>query len=262
MYAVGFDFADSSYLSGICESTGGKFLRAQTSEELSSVYQTIETFLSQDYVIRFTVKEDEKDYEWDIRIALENGVFDERDYFVGVDSKKIEKEANLPPKANFFEQIGGSGKRRRAIREKVVFAGIGVCSLALIAALYAWFMTGGTRLLYENSSLGQVWRLYPWGLLSAAGLAVIGCICMVKGYVKKADRKPKMRPQMMSEMPVYAAPEETQQPIKASPAVQQGVVCPSCGTMNESNAFCCIRCGCLLLCEQSDQNDTQNETSM
>lgn len=114
VYAVGFDFADSSYLSGICESTGGKFLRAQTSEELSSVYQTIEKFLTQDYVIRFTVKEDEKDYERDIRISLENGVFDEREYFVGVDPDKIEQEANQPPKANFFEQIGGSGKEEES----------------------------------------------------------------------------------------------------------------------------------------------------
>lgn len=110
VYAVGFDFADSSYLSGICESTGGKFLRAQTSEELASVYQTIEKFLTQDYVIRFTVKEDEQDYEREIRISLENGVFDEREYFVGVDPDKIEQEANQPPQANFFEQIGGSGK--------------------------------------------------------------------------------------------------------------------------------------------------------
>ena len=99
MYAVGFDFADSSYLSGICESTGGKFLRAQTSEELASVYQTIEKFLTQDYVIRFTVKEDEQDYEREIRISLENGVFDEREYFVGVDPDKIEQEANQPPQA-------------------------------------------------------------------------------------------------------------------------------------------------------------------
>ena len=61
-------------------------------------------------MIRFTVKEDEQDYEREIRISLENGVFDEREYFVGVDPDKIEQEANQPPQANFFEQIGGSGK--------------------------------------------------------------------------------------------------------------------------------------------------------
>ena len=46
VYAVGFDFADSAYLSRICEATGGKFLRSESSEDLGSVYQTIEKFLS------------------------------------------------------------------------------------------------------------------------------------------------------------------------------------------------------------------------
>ena len=86
-------------------------------------------------------------------------------------------------------------------------------------------MTGGTRLLYENSTLGQIWRLYPWGLLAAVLLAIAGCVCMVKGYVKKADRKPKMR-----------------------------------GTVNGVNTPYCIRCGCMLLCEQSAQNNGENES--
>ena len=145
--------------------------------------------------------------------------------------------------------------------QKSFFVRIGGCALALIVlfvSLYAWFMTGGTRLLYENSTLGQIWRLYPWGLLATVALAIAGCICMVKGYVKKADRKPKMRPVMMGGMPPYAAPEGMQQPA-AEPQANAGRVCPSCGTVNEVNVPYCIRCGCMLLCEQPTQNVVQDE---
>lgn len=144
--------------------------------------------------------------------------------------------------------------------KKSFFVGIGVCSLALIAlfiSLYAWFMTGGTRLLYENSTLGQIWRLYPWGLLTAVVLAIAGCVCMVKGYVKKADRKPKMRPVMIGGMPPYAAPEGMQ-PAEELQA-NEGTVCPSCGTVNGVNAPYCIGCGCMLLREQPAQNSGENE---
>ena len=110
VYAVGFDFADSGYLSQICEATGGKFLRSETSEDLGSVYQTIEKFLTQDYVIRFTVQEDTSIYNREIRVSLDDGVFDETEYFVGVSPERIEEEANLPPQSNFFQQTGGSGE--------------------------------------------------------------------------------------------------------------------------------------------------------
>ena len=111
VYAVGFDFADSAYLSRICEATGGKFLRSESSEDLGSVYQTIEKFLSQDYVIRFTVSEEAAAYDRNIHVSIENGVFDERDYFVGVSPEKIEEEANLPPQSDLFQQTGGSGNK-------------------------------------------------------------------------------------------------------------------------------------------------------
>ena len=110
VYAVGFDFADSGYLSQICEATGGKFLRSETSEDLGSVYQTIEKFLTQDYVIRFTVQEDTSIYDREIRVSLDDGVFDETEYFVGVSPERIEEEANLPPQSDFFQQTGGSGE--------------------------------------------------------------------------------------------------------------------------------------------------------
>ena len=111
VYAVGFDFADSAYLSRICGATGGKFLRSESSEDLGSVYQTIEKFLSQDYVIRFTVSEEAAAYDRNIHVSIENGVFDERDYFVGVSPEKIEEEANLPPQSDLFQQTGGSGNK-------------------------------------------------------------------------------------------------------------------------------------------------------
>lgn len=110
VYAVGFDFADSAYLSGICEATGGKFLRSESSEDLGSVYQTIEKYLSQDYVLRFTVTEDAANFEREMRVSLDGGVFDERDYFVGVSPDKIKQEETIPVQSDYFQQTGGSGR--------------------------------------------------------------------------------------------------------------------------------------------------------
>ena len=74
------------------------------------MYQTIEKFLTQDYVIRFTVQEDTSIYDREIRVSLDDGVFDETEYFVGVSPERIEEEANLPPQSDFFQQTGGSGE--------------------------------------------------------------------------------------------------------------------------------------------------------
>lgn len=108
VYAVGFDFADSDYLTHICEATGGKFLRSETSSGLGSVYQTIERFLSQDYVLRFTVKADTQAYDRDLRITMDGGVYDEKEYFVGVSPDRIAQESTLTPQSDYFQQTGGS----------------------------------------------------------------------------------------------------------------------------------------------------------
>lgn len=108
VYAVGFDFADSAYLTRICEATGGKFLRSETSSGLGSIYQTIERFLSQDYVLRFTVKADAEAYDRDLRITMDGGVYDEKEYFVGVSPDRIAQESTLTPQSDYFQQTGGS----------------------------------------------------------------------------------------------------------------------------------------------------------
>lgn len=121
VYAVGFDFADSAYLTRICEATGGKFLRAETSDSLGSVYQMIERFLSQDYIIRFTVQEDDKAYDRDLRISMAGGVYDEKDYFVGVSPERIEMENGLTPSSDYFQQTGGSYQASRGPEAGLAF---------------------------------------------------------------------------------------------------------------------------------------------
>ncbi len=108
VYAVGFDFADSAYLTRICEATGGKFLRSETSEGLGSIYQTIERFLSQDYVLTFTVNTDTQNYDRELRITMDGGVYDEKEYAVGVSSQRIQQESTLTAQSDYFQQIGGS----------------------------------------------------------------------------------------------------------------------------------------------------------
>ena len=108
VYAVGFDFADSAYLTQICEATGGKFLRSETSQGLGSVYQTMERFLSQDYLLTFTVQADPQSYDRELRITMDGGVYDEKEYAVGVSSERIEMENSMTPQSDYFQQTGGS----------------------------------------------------------------------------------------------------------------------------------------------------------
>ena len=80
--------------------------------------------------------------------------------------------------------------------KKSFFAGLGISLLAVIVlavAGYAAFMTGGTRLLYENSVWGAYWRYYPWAFLAGGVLLVPGLICLKAGYVPKAKRPRKVK---------------------------------------------------------------------
>ncbi len=108
VYSVGFAAAESSYMSSISQRTGGKFLRASEAGKLDSIYQQVSQFLVNNYIIRFTVTEQPDEYRRRLRIRMEDGVYDEKDYTVGVPEEQILAEDQLTPLSDFYRQIGGS----------------------------------------------------------------------------------------------------------------------------------------------------------
>ncbi len=224
VYAVGFDFADSGYLSQICEATGGKFLRSETSEDLGSVYQTIEKFLTQDYVIRFTVQEDTSIYNREIRVSLDDGVFDETEYFAAYRRRESKKKQICRPSRISSSRQAAPVRRRMNREKRSLFAGNGVCVLGflvLLVAFYAMYMNSGTRLLYENSVWGARWRSYPWVFLAAAVVLAVGGVLMKVGYVPKAKRPKKVHPTVVPKMPAvesYTGSVDEREPVSASTA--------------------------------------------
>ena len=123
--------------------------------------------------------------------------------------------------------------------KKSFFAGLGLSLLAVIVlavAGYAAFMTGGTRLLYENSVWGAYWRYYPWAFLAGGVLLVPGLICLKAGYVPKAKRPRKVKTVVRYASVTPPAPGS----VPAAPADR---ACPACGKSNTADAALCSQCG-------------------
>jgi hypothetical protein len=120
--------------------------------------------------------------------------------------------------------------------KKSFFIGALISLLAVVVlalGVYAAYMTGGTRLLYENSVWGARWRSYPWILLAGAVLLIPGIICLKVGYVPKAKRTKRARP--AAKMPKPAAVPPTAAPV--------GKTCPVCGKVNRAGVGFCVQCG-------------------
>ena len=58
VYTIGFDGADSSYLSYIAQRCGGQFIQAASSEVLGTIYADIGRTMSNDYVLEFTASQE------------------------------------------------------------------------------------------------------------------------------------------------------------------------------------------------------------
>lgn len=130
--------------------------------------------------------------------------------------------------------------------KKAFYIGLGICALGVITlgvAVYAFYMTGGTRLLYENSTWGAYWRHYLWIFLAAGVLLLPGLLCLKAGYVPKEKRPDRSG--------VKAAAKEKAQNLlgavrSAAPvtSVPSGWVCPNCGQVNGGGLAVCKHCGC------------------
>ena len=111
VYTIGFDGADSSYLSYIAQRCGGQFIQAASSEVLGTIYADIGRTMSNDYVLEFTASQETQRLDRFLEVTLNtNGASREEEYQVGVTYEEIQEEQGQAPLADYFRQIGGSDR--------------------------------------------------------------------------------------------------------------------------------------------------------
>ena len=109
IYCVGFGGADATYLSNIAEQTGGQFLQASDSGELGSIYQLIQGYIVNDYIVKYIVQSQIKEYEREVQVDMDDTSGDEAEYRVGLSMESVLEEEGLAPQSDFYRQTGGSG---------------------------------------------------------------------------------------------------------------------------------------------------------
>lgn len=109
VYTIGFGGADTTYLSYIASSCGGKFIEADSSEVLGEIYAAIGEYMVNDYIIEFTVVTEPENFSRNVNVSVDvNDAFAEKDYSVGVSLEDILEEQQEAPLADYFWQVGGS----------------------------------------------------------------------------------------------------------------------------------------------------------
>lgn len=88
VYTVAFGDADEEYMKDIADKTGGKFIKASSSSELSDIYLTLQKYIVNNYCIEYTV---EKNVETDPRNLMvsidEYSTSDNKDYYIKEENK-------------------------------------------------------------------------------------------------------------------------------------------------------------------------------
>ena len=107
IYSIGFAAADAAYLMHIAQETGGQFLQASESEELGTIYQLIQGYITNDYLVKYQAISQLEEYEREVQIDAESSS-DQVNYQVGVPMESILEEDGLRPQSDFYRQIGGS----------------------------------------------------------------------------------------------------------------------------------------------------------
>ncbi len=110
VYSVGVGYADSEYLRGISEVTGGIYMQARDTSSLGAIYRQIGRYMFQDYVIRLTIGKDPELYERRVKVQWKDEAYDETEYTVGVSEEDILAEEQMEKRMDFYREIGGSGK--------------------------------------------------------------------------------------------------------------------------------------------------------
>jgi len=110
VYSIGLAYADMNYLDNISSRTGGKSLFASDSYDLGIIYDTINQYIMNNYILRFKVVGEVEKLTRTVTVSLEDGSYDTKTYTVGVSMDDIELEKDKEPMSNFYQQIGGSSK--------------------------------------------------------------------------------------------------------------------------------------------------------
>lgn len=110
VYSIGLAYADMNYLDNITSRTGGKSLFSSDSYDLGIIYDTINQYIMNNYILRFKVVTETEKLTRTVTVSLEDGSYDTKTYTVGVSMDDIEIEKDKEPMSNFYQQIGGSSK--------------------------------------------------------------------------------------------------------------------------------------------------------
>ncbi len=109
VYTIGFGGADSTYLSKIAESCGGKYLSADSTKVLAEIYSDIGRSMTNDYILEFEVVTDIDNFSRYLKVYSKRiGSEVTSEYHVGVKYDDIAGEDGLAPLFGAFKQLGGS----------------------------------------------------------------------------------------------------------------------------------------------------------
>jgi hypothetical protein len=94
VYTVSFGNADEAYMEAIADATGGKYIRASDSSELSDIYLTLQKYIVNNYCIEYTV---DKNVDTDPRNLTVNiseyNTSDNMDYYINDENKPEDDES-------------------------------------------------------------------------------------------------------------------------------------------------------------------------
>lgn len=102
VYTVGFGDIDEDYLRNIAESTGGIFFRAQNSTELFDIYQLLQRYILNNYLIKYEVNQNVDIRERNLIVALKDmNAQDIKQYSIG-SAEEENTEEDLGPYAEEY----------------------------------------------------------------------------------------------------------------------------------------------------------------
>ncbi len=88
VFTVAFGDYDTDYMKNIAESTGGIFIPASGSEDLSYIYHTLQRYIVNNYCIRYTIKDNPDADPRYLRVQIEDyGIDAVKDYWLDEENK-------------------------------------------------------------------------------------------------------------------------------------------------------------------------------
>lgn len=93
VYTVAFGEADEEYMKDIAKKTGGKFIKASNSSELSDIYLTLQEYIVNNYCIEYTVEKNIDTDPRNLMVAInEYSTSGNRDYYINEENNTKNEE--------------------------------------------------------------------------------------------------------------------------------------------------------------------------